>query len=249
MQLSDDVAAVRLDAVSKVYGRGAGAVQALRDVSVSVPHEAFIGIMGPSGSGKSTLMHVAAGLDRPTEGRVSIGATELSGLSATRLTELRRDRIGFVFQAFNLLPTLTVEQNVTLPLRLAGRRADARSLAGMLARVGLTARRQHRPSELSGGEQQRVALARALFSQPEVVFAYEPTGALDLSTGREVLGLFREAVDGLGQKVVMVTHDPAAASYADSVVFLADGRFAGELRDPTAEAVGERMTGLTSGRG
>ena len=146
MQLSDDVAAVRLDAVSKVYGRGAGTVQALRDVSVSVPHRTFIAVMGPSGSGKSTLLHVAAGLDRPTEGRVSIGATELSGLSATRLTELRRDRIGFVFQAFNLLPTLTVEQNVTLPFRLAGRRADALSLAEVLARVGLTARRQHRPS-------------------------------------------------------------------------------------------------------
>jgi putative ABC transport system ATP-binding protein len=240
--------AIRLDAVSKVYGSGVGAVHALRDVSVSVPHGTFTAVMGPSGSGKSTLLHVAAGLDRPTEGRVSIGTTELSGLNATRLTELRRDRIGFVFQAFNLLPTLTVDQNVTLPLRLAGRRADARSLVEVLARVGLTARRRHRPSELSGGEQQRVALARALVTQPEVLFADEPTGALDLGTGREVLGLFREAVDGLEQTVVMVTHDPAAASYADSVVFLADGRFSGELRDPTAEAVAERMTALTDER-
>jgi putative ABC transport system ATP-binding protein len=237
--------AIRLDAVSKVYGSGAGAVHALRDISVSVPHGTFTAVMGPSGSGKSTLLHVAAGLDRPTEGRVSIGTTELSELNATRLTELRRDRIGFVFQAFNLLPTLTVEQNVTLPLRLAGRRADARSLVEVLARVGLTARRRHRPSELSGGEQQRVALARALVTRPEVLFADEPTGALDLRTGREVLGLFREAVEGLEQTVVMVTHDPGAASYASSVVFLADGRFAGELRDPAAETVAERMTALT----
>jgi putative ABC transport system ATP-binding protein len=240
--------AIRLEAVSKVYGSGTGAVRALRDVSVSVPHGTFTAVMGPSGSGKSTLLHIAAGLDRPTEGRISIAGTELSELSATRLTELRRDRIGFVFQAFNLLPTLTVEQNVTLPLRLAGRRADARSLAEVLARVGLTARRRHRPPELSGGEQQRVALARALVTQPEVLFADEPTGALDLRTGREVLGLFRQAVDGLGQTVVMVTHDPTAASYANSVVFLADGRFAGELSDPTADAVAERMTALTDGR-
>jgi putative ABC transport system ATP-binding protein len=248
-QASGATSAIRLDAVSKVYGSGASAVRALRNVSVAVPHETFTAVMGPSGSGKSTLLHVAAGLDRPTDGRVSIGATELSGLSATRLTELRRDRIGFVFQAFNLLPTLTVEQNVTLPLRLAGHRADARSLDDVLARVGLSARRRHRPPELSGGEQQRVALARALVTQPEVLFADEPTGSLDLRTGREVLALFREAVDGLGQTVVMVTHDPAAASFADSVLFLADGRFAGELRDPTAEAVGERMTALTDGRG
>lgn len=242
------VSAVRLDAVSKVYGSGASTVRALRDVSVSVPYGTFAAVMGPSGSGKSTLLHVAAGLDRPTDGRVSIGAAELSRLSATRLTELRRDRIGFVFQAFNLLPTLTVDQNVTLPLRLAGRRADGRVLDEVLARVGLSARRRHRPSELSGGEQQRVALARALVTRPEVLFADEPTGALDLRTGREVLGLFREAVDGLEQAVVMVTHDPMAASYADSVVFLADGRLAGDLPNPTAEAVADRMTTLTDGR-
>jgi putative ABC transport system ATP-binding protein len=244
-----DVPAVRLDSVSKVYGRGNGAVRALREVSVSLPYGTFTAVMGPSGSGKSTLLHIAAGLDRPTDGRVSIGETELSKLNATRLTELRRDRIGFVFQAFNLLPSLTVEQNVTLPLRLAGRRADKRAVAAVLDRVGLSDRRRHRPSELSGGQQQRVALARALVTQPEVLFADEPTGALDLRTGKEVLGLFREAVDSLEQTVVMVTHDPGAASYADSVVFLADGQAVGSLRSPSAEAVAERMTALTDGRG
>jgi putative ABC transport system ATP-binding protein len=242
-----EVPAVHLETVSKVYGRGNAAVQALREVSVSLPYGTFTAVMGPSGSGKSTLLHVAAGLDSPSEGHVSIGATELSKLNATRLTELRRDRVGFVFQAFNLVPALTVEQNVTLPLRLAGRRADGRAVAEVLDRVGLSDRRRHRPSELSGGQQQRVALARALVTQPEVLFADEPTGALDLQTGREVLGLFREAVDIFAQTVVMVTHDPAAASYADSVLFLADGRIVGGLRDPTAEAVAERMTALTDG--
>jgi putative ABC transport system ATP-binding protein len=243
-----DVAAVRLDAVSKVYGRGNGAVRALREVSVSLPYGTFTAVMGPSGSGKSTLLHVAAGLDRPTDGRVSIGTADLSKLNATRLTELRRDRIGFVFQAFNLLSALTVEHNVTLPLRLAGRRADKHAVADVLDRVGLSDRRRHRPSELSGGQQQRVALARALVTQPEVLFADEPTGALDLRTGKEVLGLFREAVDSFDQTVVMVTHDPTAASYADAVLFLADGRLVDSLSNPTAEAVAERMTALTDGR-
>jgi putative ABC transport system ATP-binding protein len=243
-----DVSAVRLDAVSKVYGKGNGAVRALSEVSVSLPYGTFAAVMGPSGSGKSTLLHVAAGLDRPTDGLVSIGTEDLSKLNATRLTELRRDRVGFVFQSFNLVPALTVEQNVTLPLRLAGRRADKRTVAEVLDRVGLGDRRRHRPSELSGGQQQRVALARALITRPEVLFADEPTGALDLRTGKEVLGLFREAVDSLGQTVVMVTHDPAAASYADSVLFLADGRIVDGLRDPTAEVVAERMTALTDGR-
>jgi putative ABC transport system ATP-binding protein len=243
-----DVPAIRLDSVSKVYGRGNGAVRALREVSVSLPYGTFTAVMGPSGSGKSTLLHIAAGLDRPTDGLVSIGKEALSKLNATRLTELRRDRVGFVFQAFNLVPALTVEQNVTLPLRLAGRRADERTVAEVLDRVGLSDRRRHRPSELSGGQQQRVALARALVTRPEVLFADEPTGALDLRTGKEVLGLFREAVDSLGQTVVMVTHDPAAASYADSVLFLADGRIVDGLRDPTAEVVAERMTALTDGR-
>jgi putative ABC transport system ATP-binding protein len=237
--------AVRLEAVSKVYGKGAGAVQALRDVSIALPYGTFTAVMGPSGSGKSTLLHTAAGLDRPSGGRAWIGPVDLSTLSQTRLTELRRDRVGFVFQAFNLMPSLTVEQNVTLPLRLAGRRANGRLVAEVLGRVGLSDRRRHRPAELSGGQQQRVALARALITQPEVLFADEPTGALDLRTGKEVLGLFRELVDTLGQTVVMVTHDPVAASYADSVLFLADGRIVGQLHHPTAEAVAERMTALT----
>jgi putative ABC transport system ATP-binding protein len=237
--------AIRLEAVSKVYGRGAGAVQALRGVSIALPHRSFIAVMGPSGSGKSTLLQLAAGLDRPARGRAWIGTVELSKLSQTRLTELRRDRIGFVFQAFNLLPSLTVEQNVTLPLRLAGRRADARQVAEVLERVGLTERRRHRPAELSGGQQQRAAIARALITRPEVLFADEPTGALDLRSGRQVLGLFRELVDTLAQTVVMVTHDPVAASYADSVLFLADGRLVDRLDRPTAEAVAERMTTLT----
>jgi putative ABC transport system ATP-binding protein len=237
--------AVRLEAVSKVYGRGAGAVQALRGVSITLPHGTFTAVMGPSGSGKSTLLQTAAGLDRPSGGRAWIGPVDLSKLSQTRLTELRRDRVGFVFQAFNLVPSLTAEQNVTLPLRLAGRSADRRRVAEVLGRVGLTERRHHRPAELSGGQQQRVALARALVTRPEVLFADEPTGALDLRTGREVLGLFRELVDTLGQTVVMVTHDPVAAAYADSVLFLADGRIVDRLEGPTAEAVAERMTALT----
>jgi putative ABC transport system ATP-binding protein len=220
-------------------------VQALRGVSIALPYRSFTAVMGPSGSGKSTLLQTAAGLDRPTGGHAWIGPVDLSKLSQTRLTELRRDRIGFVFQAFNLVPSLTVEQNVTLPLRLAGRRADRRLVAEVLGRVGLTERRRHRPAELSGGQQQRVAFARALITQPEVLFADEPTGALDLRTSREVLGLFRGLVDSLGQTVVMVTHDPVAASYADSVLFLADGRIVDQLDRPTAEAVAERMTALT----
>jgi putative ABC transport system ATP-binding protein len=237
--------AVRLEAVSKVYGKGAGAVQALRGVSIALPYGTFTAVMGPSGSGKSTLLQTAAGLDRPTGGRAWIGAIDLSKLSETRRTELRRDQVGFVFQAFNLMPSLTVEQNVTLPLRLAGRRADGRSVAEVLERVGLTDRRRHRPAELSGGQPQRVARARALVTRPEVLFADEPTGALDLRTGKEVLGLFRELVDTLGQTVVMVTHDPVAASYADAVLFLADGRLVDQLPHPTAEAIAERMTALT----
>ena len=236
---------VRLEAVRKVYGKGAGAVQALRGVSIALPYGTFTAVMGPSGSGKSTLLQTAAGLDRPTTGRAWIGPVDLSKLNQARLTELRRDRIGFVFQAFNLLPSLTVEQNVDLPLRLAGRRADPRLLAEVLGRVGLTDRRRHRPAELSGGQQQRAALARALITRPEVLFADEPTGALDLRTGKQVLGLFRELVDTLGQTVVMVTHDPVAASYADAVLFLADGHLVGQLDRPTAEAVAERMTALT----
>jgi putative ABC transport system ATP-binding protein len=241
--------AVRLEGVSKVYGRGAGAVHALRGVSVALPYGSFTAVMGPSGSGKSTLLQTAAGLDRPSGGRVWIGAVELSTLRQARLTELRRDRVGFVFQAFNLVPSLTVEQNVSLPLRLAGRRADRGLVAEVLGRVGLGERGRHRPAELSGGQQQRVALARALITRPEVLFADEPTGALDLRTSRAVLGLFRQLVDTLGQTVVMVTHDPVAAAFADRVLFLADGRIVDQLDRPTAEAVAERMTALTGTEG
>ncbi|GAA1580216.1 ABC transporter ATP-binding protein [Actinomadura kijaniata] len=236
--------AVELDAVSRVYGKGRGAVAALREVSVGLPRGRFTAVMGPSGSGKSTLLHCAAGLDRPTAGQVRLGGTELSGMGEARLTELRRQRIGFVFQAFNLVPSLTVEQNVTLPLRLARRRADRAWLGEVLERVGLGARASHRPAQLSGGQQQRVAIARALVTRPEVVFGDEPTGALDTMTAREVLRLLRETVDQLGQTVVMVTHDPVAASYADTVLYLADGRIVDTMHTPSAEAVAERMTRL-----
>jgi putative ABC transport system ATP-binding protein len=236
--------AVRLDRVIKTYGRGAGAVTALRDVNLELPRGSFTAVMGPSGSGKSTFMHCAAGLDRPTSGIVRLGEVDLTQLREPKLTELRRERVGFVFQAFNLLPSLTAAQNVTLPLRLAGTRTDPAWLRQVLDRVGLTNRAGHRPAQLSGGQQQRVAIARALVTRPAVVFADEPTGALDTRTGREILGLLRQVVDGLGQTVVMVTHDPVAASYADRVLFLADGRFVGELTSPTAGRVAERMTRL-----
>jgi putative ABC transport system ATP-binding protein len=236
--------AIRLDAVSKVYGKGRGAVAALREVSVGLPKGGFTAIMGPSGSGKSTFLHCAAGLDRPTSGRVRLGGTDLSALSETKLTELRRERAGFVFQAFNLVSSLTVAQNITLPLRLAGRRADGARLADVVKRVGLTERTHHRPGQLSGGQQQRVAIARALIAGPEVIFADEPTGALDTMTAREVLVLLRETVDALGQTIVMVTHDPVAASYADTVLFLADGRIADSMAAPTAAGVADRMIRL-----
>ena len=236
--------AIGLDRVSKVYGKGRGAVAALREVSVTLPRGGFTAIMGPSGSGKSTFLHCAAGLDRPSSGRVRLGGTELAGLSETKLTELRRRRAGFVFQAFNLISSLTVAQNITLPLRLAGRKADPGRLAAVVARVGLTERTGHRPGQLSGGQQQRVAIARALIADPEVIFADEPTGALDTMTAREVLGLLRETVDALGQTILMVTHDPVAASYADSVLFLADGRVVDTMTAPTAAGVADRMIRL-----
>lgn len=242
VSLHDDV--VRLTAVSKIYGRGAGAVRALRGVDIGIARGSFTAVMGPSGSGKSTFLHCAAGLDRPTEGTVTLAGTDLTGRSETELTRLRRDRIGFVFQAFNLMPSLTVLQNITLPLRLAGRRPDRAHLDSVIARVGLTDRTGHRPGELSGGQQQRVAIARALVTRPEVVFGDEPTGALDTMTAKEVLGLLRETVDDLGQTVVMVTHDPVAASYADTVLFLADGRLADTMAAPTADRVADRMSRL-----
>ncbi|WP_460333070.1 ABC transporter ATP-binding protein [Actinoallomurus acanthiterrae] len=240
----DAVAAVRMRDVRKIYGRGDGAVTALAGVTYAVARGDFIAIMGPSGSGKSTFLNCAAGLDRPSAGEVLLGETDLSDLDETGLTALRRERIGFIFQAYNLIDALDVADNITLPLRLADRPADRRWLAEILERVGLTDRRRHRPAELSGGQRQRVAIARALITRPDVVFADEPTGALDTRSGRQVLTLLRHLVDALGQTVVMVTHDPVAASYARRVVFLADGRLAGHLDAPTPERVATAMTRL-----
>jgi putative ABC transport system ATP-binding protein len=236
--------AVRLDAVSKVYGRGQSAVAALREVSVGIPRGTFTAVMGPSGSGKSTFLHCAAGLDLPSSGSVRLGGTDLTGMNENALTELRRQRVGFVFQAFNLISALTVTENVTLPLRLAGAQVDRAWLDDIVHRVGLGGRTDHRPAQLSGGQQQRVAIARALVTRPEVVFGDEPTGALDTMTARDVLTLLREVVSTLGQTVVMVTHDPVAAAYADTVLFLADGRIVDAMTSPTAEKVAERMTRL-----
>jgi putative ABC transport system ATP-binding protein len=235
---------VRLRDVVKIYGNRRTGVRALDGVTIGFREGSFTAVMGPSGSGKSTFLHCAAGLDRPSSGSVLLAEQELNGLSERKLTELRRERIGFVFQAFNLLPALTVLENVTLPLRLAGRGPKRAAVLDVLARVGLDGKVNRRPSELSGGQQQRVAIARALITRPAVVFGDEPTGALDTGTSREVLGLLRETVRQAGLTVVMVTHDPVAAAYADRVVFLADGRFVGELLDPTVAAVAERMTQL-----
>ncbi|MFE3602451.1 ABC transporter ATP-binding protein [Streptomyces sp. NPDC059096] len=216
----------------------------MRGVTAGVRRGAFTAVMGPSGSGKSTFLHLAAGLERPTSGRVLLGDTDLSTLDETALTELRRDRIGFVFQAYNLIPALGVTDNITLPLRFAGRTADPARLAEIASAVGLDGLLDRRPNELSGGQQQRVAIARALVTRPDVVFADEPTGALDTNTGAQVLRLLRGLVDTLGQTVVMVTHDPVAASYAHHVLFLADGRIVGEIDAPTPESVAARMTHL-----
>jgi len=241
--MTDDV--VTLEGVHKRFGT----VVALDSVTLGFARGTFTAVMGPSGSGKSTLLQVAAGLERPTGGTVRVAGTDLATLHETGLTLLRRDRIGFVFQAFNLLSSLSAEQNVALPLRLAGRRPSRRDVRAVLAAVGLEDRARHRPAELSGGQQQRVAIARALITRPDVLFADEPTGALDSRTGREVLGLLRSTVD-TGQTVVMVTHDPVAAAHADRVVFLADGHVAAEMADPTPQAVAERMTALeTDGAG
>ncbi|MBO2453969.1 ABC transporter ATP-binding protein [Actinomadura barringtoniae] len=236
--------ALRLDAVSRVYGESGTRVTALDNVSLVLPQGSFTAVMGPSGSGKSTLLQCAAGLDRPTSGRVFVDGEEIADGSEAALTKFRRDRIGFVFQQFNLLPTLTVMQNVTLPLKLAGRKIDRAGARAVLERVGLGDRLDHRPSELSGGQQQRVAIARALVSRPSVLFGDEPTGALDTRSARDVLVLLQEAVQVYGQTVVMVTHDPVAASYADAVLFLADGRIVGHMPRPTADAVAAQMTHL-----
>jgi putative ABC transport system ATP-binding protein len=223
--------------LSKVYGSGQNAVQALDSVTVGFGEREFAAIMGPSGSGKSTLMHCLAGLDTVTSGSVRLGDTELSGLSDRELTLLRRDRIGFIFQSLNLLPALTAEQNIGLPLELAGRAPDPRWFAEITGVLDLAGRLRHRPGELSGGQRQRVACARALITRPDVIFADEPTGNLDSRSGAEVLTFLRRSVRELGQTVIMVTHDPGAASYADRAVFLADGRVHGELTDPTAAAI------------
>ncbi|MFG3253895.1 ABC transporter ATP-binding protein [Streptomyces sp. NPDC048172] len=233
---------VQLKDVRKTYGKGDAAVIALDGVSTDFAPGSFTAVMGPSGSGKSTFLQCAAGLDRPTSGTVTVEGHDLGAMNVTELTKLRRERVGFVFQSFNLLPALTVEQNVALPLRFAGKRPDRRHLAAVIDRVGLTARAKHRPAQLSGGQQQRVAIARALATRPAVLFADEPTGALDTHTATEVLELMRQAVRETGQTVVMVTHDPVAASYADQVLFLADGRIADAMDAPTAERVAERMT-------
>jgi putative ABC transport system ATP-binding protein len=233
--------AARATAVSKVYGEADTRVVALDEVDVQISASTFTAIMGPSGSGKSTLMHCLAGLDTVTSGEVWIGETALSSLDDDALTRLRRDEVGFVFQAFNLIPTLTARENITLPMDIAGRRVDQAWLEIVIATVGLGDRLGHRPSELSGGQQQRVACARAMASQPRIVFADEPTGNLDSRSGAEVLGFLRRSVDEFGQTVVMVTHDATAASYADRVLFLADGRIVDELQEPTAAKVLERM--------
>ncbi|MFI5493673.1 ABC transporter ATP-binding protein [Actinoplanes sp. NPDC051859] len=236
--------AVAAEDLVKVYGSGDTAVRALDGVTVGFARAQFTAIMGPSGSGKSTLMHCLAGLDTATSGRALLGGTDLTVLSDKVLTKVRRERIGFVFQSFNLLPQLTAEQNITLPLDLAGRSPENGLLARLTEVLGIRERLAHRPSELSGGQQQRVALARALVSRPEVVFADEPTGNLDSRSGAEVLAFLRDSVRDLGQTVVMVTHDPGAAAYADRVVLLADGRIAGEIDRPDRASVAAALQGL-----
>jgi putative ABC transport system ATP-binding protein len=234
------VAAATVDA-TKVYGKGDTEVRALDGVTVSFEAGRFTAIMGPSGSGKSTLLHCIAGLDTLTSGKAFIGDADLSTLGDNELTLLRRQRVGFIFQAYNLVPTLTAEENITLPLALAGEKGDRQWIAQVVDTLGLEERLRHRPSELSGGQQQRVAVGRALASKPQIIFADEPTGNLDSRSGADVLGFMRRAVTDLHQTIVMVTHDPVAASYADRIVFLVDGRIVEEMHDPTADRVLDRM--------
>jgi putative ABC transport system ATP-binding protein len=238
-------AAVGCADLTRRFGSGETAVDALRGVSIAVGRGELVAIMGPSGSGKSTLMHLLAGLDRPTSGSVSISGVDPARLKDTKLTKLRREHVGFVFQSFNLLPTLSAEENVTLPLDLAGDRVDASWVDELLRTVGLDDRRKHRPAELSGGQQQRVAIARALVNRPSVLFADEPTGNLDSASGAEVLQLIRGAVDDYGQTTIMVTHDQRAAAIADRVLFLADGQVAGEIDQPSQHAVLDALEEVT----
>ncbi|MEV4282752.1 ABC transporter ATP-binding protein [Actinoplanes xinjiangensis] len=244
----DGLAAVAAVDLVKVYGSGDTAVRALDGVTVGFDRGRFTAIMGPSGSGKSTLMHCLAGLDTATSGQVLLGGTDLTRQPDKVLTKARRERIGFVFQSFNLLPQLTAAANITLPLDLAGRKLDTEFHDRLITTLGLSGRLGHRPAELSGGQQQRVALARALVSRPEVVFADEPTGNLDSRSGAEVLALLRDSARNLGQTIVMVTHDPGAAAYADRVVMLADGRLAGEIHQPDIAAVTDALQSLAAGR-
>ena len=240
-------AAAAAAALTKVYGTGGTAVRALDSVTAEFAGARFTAIMGPSGSGKSTLLHCLAGLDTPTSGHVFLGGADLGALPDTQLTRLRRDRAGFIFQSFNLLPALTVAENIALPMLLAGRKPAQAWLDDVVTLVGLGDRLAHRPAELSGGQQQRVAVARALASQPEIIFADEPTGNLDSRSSAQLLGYLRTAVSGFGQTIVMVTHDPAAAAAADEVLFLADGRIAGQLATPTVPAVLDRLAALDGG--
>jgi putative ABC transport system ATP-binding protein len=236
--------AARAEEVTKIYGIGDTAVRALNNITVDFAAARYTAIMGPSGSGKSTLLHCLAGLDRVTAGRVLLGDIDITAVSEKELTIVRRDKIGFVFQSYNLIPTLNAIENITLPPALAGRKPDKEWLDRVIKTVGLADRLNHRPSELSGGQQQRVAVARALASRPQVIFADEPTGNLDSKASGEILGFMRQAVDELGQTIVMVTHDPIAAGYADRVVFLGDGQIVDEMQSPTAEAVIDRVKQL-----
>jgi putative ABC transport system ATP-binding protein len=248
-QASAGAIAARAHGLTKAYGSGETTVLALDSVDVDIARGRFTAVMGPSGSGKSTLMHCLAGLDTVSAGQVWLGDTEITGLKDRELTRLRRDRIGFMFQSFNLIPTLNAAENITLPMDIAGKKPDQKWLDQVIDTLGLRDRLKHRPSQLSGGQQQRVACARALVSRPELIFADEPTGNLDSRAGLEVLGFLRDAVDGLGQTVVMVTHDPGAAAHSDLVLFLGDGRIVDEMERPTAEAVLERMKRFDLGRG
>ncbi|MEH0442381.1 MULTISPECIES: ABC transporter ATP-binding protein [unclassified Streptomyces] len=245
---SADGVAARARGLTKAYGSGETAVIALDSVDVDIASGRFTAVMGPSGSGKSTLMHCLAGLDTVSAGQVWLGGTEITGLKERELTRLRRDRIGFMFQSFNLIPTLNAVENITLPMDIAGHKPDQKWLDQVIDTLGLRNRLKHRPAQLSGGQQQRVACARALASRPELIFADEPTGNLDSRAGLEVLAFLRQAVDDLGQTVVMVTHDPGAAAHSDLVLFLADGRLVDRMEQPSAEAVLERMKRFDVGR-